>query len=391
MKHNLTTIIFLLFVIIIGCQKNKDNDPIPVNPSSATPFNLTIPKGFPTILNIPADNPMTVEGIELGRYLFYDGRLSGRTDTLMSCASCHKQKHAFVVGMDKSQYSSGGHPYGVTGIPTPHAVLPMINLVFNSTGYLWNGLIYPDNPTKEYRNIEDIVGLVIILPNEIHGDTNKTKAMIQSIAMYPPMFKKAFGSDIVTMKNISRAIAQFVRTLVSSNSRFDKYLRGEQNLSGSEMNGFSLFVTESGADCFHCHGSEGNPLFTTNLTYNNGKDTCFTEACGNIGDRYSVTGNPSDIGAFVAPTLRNIELTAPYMHDGRFTSLDEVINFYNSGLKWSLSISPLMHHISTGGIQLTYANRQNLKAFLLSLSDNDFVSNPEFSNPRPDDPYFIKE
>ena len=133
------------------------------------------------------------------------------------------------------------------------------------------------------------------------------------------------------MKNISRAIAQFVRTLVSADSKFDKYMRGEVQLSQQELNGFILFTTEEGGDCFHCHGSSGNPLFTTNLFYNNGKDTEFNDPR----DRFSVTGDESDHGAYKATTLRNISLTGPYMHDGRFATLDEVIDFYSHQVKMS--------------------------------------------------------
>lgn len=384
------TLFVLIIIIFSACKKNTGSENTPKS-TPATPYNIIIPEGFPNTLNIPADNPMTVEGIQLGRYLYYDGRLSGRMDTLMSCASCHKQKYAFTVGMANTKYSKNGHPFGVTGLSTSHIMLPHINLVFNNSAYLWDGAVYSDNPNPNLRNLEDIVTLVVNLSTEIHGDTNKTKAMIQSISIYPPMFKKAFGSEVVTFKNISKAIAQFVRTLISSNSPFDKYLRGEANLPDSTINGFTLFVSENGGDCFHCHGSEGNPLFTTNLFYNNGLDTCFTAACGNGQDRYSVTMNPADRGAYVAPTLRNIALTAPYMRDGRFTTLDQVLDFYNSGLKYSPSISPLMHHIKTNGVQLTYNQRKDLKAFLLSLTDNDFITNPDFANPLPGNPYFINE
>lgn len=378
----------LIMFALFSCKKDKDsNDNKDLKP---TPYLINIPKGFPTILNIPADNPMTVEGIELGRHLFYDGRLSGRTDTLMSCASCHKQQHAFEVGMAATKYSENGRTFGVTGVSTPHYMLPMINLVWNSSGYLWNGKISEENADKNFRNIETLGWMAVVAPHEINGDTNRTKALIQSIPMYPPMFKKAFGSEVVTMKNISKAIAQFVRTLISANSKFDKYLRGEEMLTDSERRGFELFVTETGADCFHCHGSDGNPLFTTYLFYNNGKDSCFTGDCEDKRDRFSVTMNSADRGAYRAPTLRNIEFTAPYMHDGRFKTLDEVINFYNSGLKRSPYISPLMHHINTNGVQLTYSKRQDLKAFLLTLSDYDFITNADFGNPRPEDPYFIK-
>jgi cytochrome c peroxidase len=373
----------LLFVIglLFSCSKKPDS----AAAFNATPYTIKIPLHFPDQLNIPADNPMTVEGISLGRYLFYDGRLSGRVapDSLMSCATCHVQSHSFVCGIDNPVFS-GGHPYGLTGILTPHFMLPMINLVWTNHGYLWNGLVSKDNPDPDSRTLEDVVAMAIAAPQEIHGDTNRTKSTIQQIKGYPELFNKAFGSTTVTEKNIARALAQFIRTLISSNSRFDRYLLGKLQLSGPELSGYVLFMTEQGGDCFHCHGGDANPLFTTNLFYNNGKDAVFTDPF----DRFSVTGNPSDIGAYKAPTLRNLAYTAPYMHDGRFKTLDEVIDFYSSGLVWSPSISPLMHHISTGGVRLTPSQKSDLKAFLLSLSDSTFVTNPDFSRPlkMPDEP-----
>jgi cytochrome c peroxidase len=308
---------------------------------------------------------MTVEGIALGRYLFYDGRLSGRTgpDSLMSCATCHIQAHSFVCGIDHPLFT-GGHPHGLTGIPTPHFMLPMINLVWTNHGYLWNGSVSEENPNPGNRELEDIVSMAISAPDEIHGDTNRTK-------------EKAFGSHAVTAKNIAWAIAQFVRTLISADSKFDRFMQGKIQLSSAELDGYVLFMTEQGGDCFHCHGGEGNPLFTTNLFYNNGKDSVFTDPY----DRFSVTGNTADIGAYKAPTLRNLVFTAPYMHDGRFKTIDEVISFYNSGLVWSPSINPLMHHIATGGVRLTPSQKADLKAFLLTFTDSTFVTNPAFSRP----------
>jgi len=257
----------------------------------------------------------------------------------------------------------------------------MINLVWNSNGYLWNGKIYPQNPDVNYRNIENVVPMAILAPHEFNGSIEKTVAMIRSISFYPPMFKAAFGTEEITIDRISKAIAQFVRTLNSSDSRFDKYMRGELQLSSSELNGLVLFTTENGGDCFHCHGGDGNPLFTTNLYYNNGKDTCFTGTFEDPRDRYHVTGNPADIGAYRAPTLRNIEYTAPYMHDGRFTTLDEVLHFYNEGVKNTPYTNSLMHHAINGGVRLTQSQLNDLKAFLLSLSDPGFLTNPDFSKP----------
>lgn len=362
----------LIFVCLLpGCHPDE---PVP-EPIS---YDLVIPKFFPTRLNIPADNPLTVEGIELGRYLFYDGRLSGRTDadSLMSCGTCHLQSRSFECGIDHPKFS-GGKTFGLKGFQTPHYMLPLINLVWNENGYMWNGAVSLNSSDKNKRSIEDFVRMGVTARHEMGGDTNRTKNLIQSIPGYPELFEKAFGSKTVTFKNISRAIAQFVRTLVSSNSRFDRYMLGEEQLTTSELNGYVLFMTEEGADCFHCHGGEGNPLFTTNLFYNNGKDTVFDDPF----DRYSITGDDHDKGAYKATTLRNIELTGPYMHDGRFKTLEEVIDFYSEALLWSPSVHPLMHHVNDGGVQLTPSEKKDLVAFIKTLRDESFLTNPSFSKP----------
>ena len=176
---------------------------------------------------------------------------------------------------------------------------------------------------------------------------------------------------------MSKAIAQFIRTVVSANSRFDRYLRGETQLAPSELSGYVLFVTEEGADCFHCHGGGGNPLFTTNLFYNNAKDSVFDDSR----DRYAVASDPMMHGAYKAPSLRNIALTAPYLHDGRFKTLDEVIDFYSGGLINSPYVDPLMHYINYGGTGLTPSEKADLKAFLMALTDEEFIKNPAFSKP----------
>ncbi len=344
------TLFLLLSMLWLICC--NDQDEIALTPVyHATPYRIDIPYGFPTKLNIPEDNPMTVEGIELGRYLFYDGRISGNSDTAMQmcCSTCHLQEHAFVCGIDNPVFT-GGRPHGVTGIPTPHYMLPLFNQVWNHSGYLWNGSVSKDNPDPMKRNIESIVYLAIIAPSEMNSDTLKAVHAIQNIPGYKPLFKKAFGTEDVTIDRMGKAIAQFVRTFISADSRFDRYLRGETQLTPSELNGYVLFVTEEGADCFHCHGGGGNPLFTTNLFYNNAKDTVFDDPGG---DRYSVTGDPMAHGAYRAPSLRNIELTAPYMHDGRFKTLEEVIDFYSDSLVYSPMADPLMHHLMNGGVRLT--------------------------------------
>jgi cytochrome c peroxidase len=361
-----------MLMLIASCLPEPD----PAH--TATPLPITVPKFFPTRLNIPADNPQTVEGVQLGRFLFYDGRMSGQTDPAMqmSCGTCHLQSRSFECGIDHPKFV-GGHPFGITGIYTPHYMLPMINLVWNESGYFWSGAIWNDNPITSQRTLEDIVRMGVTAPHEMAGDTTKTKVLIQSLPGYPELFLRAFGSYTVTFRNISKAVAQFVRTLISADSKFDKYMRGEQQLSTQELNGYVLFMTENGGDCFHCHGGSGNPLFTTNLCYNNGKDTVFDDPR----DRFSITGNPQDHGAYKATTLRNIELTGPYMHDGRFKTLEEVIDFYSQGIIWSPYVHPLMHHAFDGGVHLTPSQKTDLIAFIKTLRDDTFLTNPDFSAP----------
>lgn len=371
-----TWIAFLIGImgIMVSCDEPKPDPPV----WQATPYIIDIPTYFPTQLNIPEDNPMTVEGIVLGRYLFYDGRLSGRTehDSLMTCASCHVQSNNFRPGINNQSFIDG-MPVGLRGIPTTHAALPLINLIWNQNCYTWNGSVPAKSEHSKNGNIENIVIQTIMHPAELAGDTAITVALIQSLDGYPKLFYKAFGSERVTADGIAKAIAQFVRTFISANSRFDRYMRGELQLNDEELEGFILFTTEEGGDCFHCHGSSGNPMFTTNLFYNNGKDSVFhTED-----DRHSITGNLVDIGAYKATTLRNISVGGPYMHDGRFKTLDEVINFYSHRILMSEYISPLMHHAASGGIQLNPIEKNNLKAFLQSLTDEEFLNNEEFNAP----------
>ena len=382
----------LMIMLSYACKKNAP-DPDPT-PKPATPYKFEVPSGFPTILNIPDDNPLTVEGIKLGRYLFYDGRLSGRDepDSLMSCATCHLQSSAFEIGKNHPKFPDG-HPYGLTGVYTPHYPLPLFNLVWNNEAYLWNGFISEENtalgipaygipaePQYHLTNIESLVWMGIVAKHEMHGTVEMTENMIRSIEMYPPLFEAAFGSKEINIDRISKSIAQFIRTIVSTDSKFDKMLRGEATFTQSERNGLILFTTEAGADCFHCHGAPGNPLMTTNLFYNNAKDTIFNDPR----DRYGVTKDPRDHGAYKATTLRNIELTGPYMHDGRFKTLDDVIDFYSEGLVYSDYVHPLMHKVFPPyghGANLNPMQKADLKAFLLTLTDHTLLTNPDYSNP----------
>lgn len=339
----------IVFGAFVSCK------PVQEEPYQPTPYELEQPSYFPSRTNIPVDNPMTVEGVELGHKLFYDSRLSGRdgTNGIRCCASCHHQENNFEFG---------------TSTNTHHAMLPLVNLAWNRTGLGWNGGV---------TTLEDMVLAAVTSPVEINADTSQVVKYLQKTNDYPELFEKAFGSREITFINIERSVAQFVRSLVSADSKFDHYLRGEEQLTEDELKGYELFCTEDGADCFHCHGGGGLALMTTNLFYNNGLDDEFNDP----EDRSAITGNHWDRGAYKAPTLRNIAVSSPYMHDGRFTTLDEVINFYSEGVKDSENINSLMHHVMDGGVQLTDLEKAQLKAFLNTLTDEHFLNNPDYSRP----------
>lgn len=374
--HFLFISYFLLILLLVySCEKPPEEE------HQATPYPLEIPRYFPTLLNIPEDNPLTVEGVELGRKLFFDELLCGYTgddpSKKMSCGTCHTPENGYTVGLNNPRFPDG-KTYGLSGAYTPHNMMPLVNLIFNHEGYFWNGRIHPSNPLEKQRTLEDIVLMGIIAPHEMNSTPERAIAALKTDPSYHEMFKKAFGSDEITIEGIQKSIAQYMRTLISSNSKFDQYLRGEVNLSSEELMGYILFTTEEGADCFHCHGSSGTPLFTTHQFYNNGLSDIFDDP----NDRFSFTGDAQDKGSYRAPTLRNIAVTGPYFHDGRFKTLDEVLEFYNTGLVNSPYISPLMHKINEGGAQLTPSEIGYLKAFLNTLTDHEFLSQDSEYNPQ---------
>jgi cytochrome c peroxidase len=382
----------LFLIVVLWSCGSETAETIKNDIFSTTPYVIPEVPYFPKKLNIPVDNPMTVEGVELGRYLFYDGRLSGNSDKnkLMSCATCHIQKNGFEVGLDHPKFTDG-KTYGLAhdgskGKETPNYMLPIVNTVYNHSGYFWNGFINESNSYKgsdkvpaedvfHFRNIESVVWMSITAEHEMNSTIEKSVAAIDAIPMYKEKFKAAFGTEEVTYDRISKAIAQFVRSIVSHDSKFHKYLRKEAELTTLEKRGHDLFFSED-ADCFHCHG--GSVLMTTNEYFNNAKDTFFDPR---ERDRHSVTGDAMDVGAYRAPSLINIELTAPYMHDGRFKSLDEIIDFYSEGLLYSDYVHPLMKNVRQSGVQLNDEDKSALKAFLLTLTDHEMVKNPQFACP----------
>ena len=322
------------------------------------PYNLEIPTLFADKLIapiIPANNPLTEEGVALGKKLFFDKILSG--DETQSCASCHNPQKAFT---DNQQFSDG-----IDGFSGTRNTMPLFNLAWNfDERFTWDG--------KEF-SLEDQAFEPVTNPIEMHANWTVIAEKLQQHAEYPTLFLQAFGTSKTDSTLVTKAIAQFERTLVSGNSKFDQYLRGETTLTPEEENGFNVFMDEAKGDCFHCHGSNNNPVWSDNKFHNNGLDAIFTD----IGFG-AVTGDPSDNGKFKSPSIRNLAFTSPYMHDGRFTTLEEVINHYSEGLQPSSTIDPLMKKVDQGGVALSAQDKADLKAFLLSLSDFEFINNPDF-------------
>ena len=199
----------------------------------------------------------------------------------------------------------------------------------------------------------------------MHNEWGNVETELNQNEQYRDLFKKAFNIDYIDSVHVVKAIAQFERSLVSYNSKYDKFIRQEVQLTPSELNGLTIFNTEKG-DCFHCHGTN---LFTNDDFHNNGLDT---EPFSDLG-LASVSGNSEDAGKFRTPTLRNVELTAPYMHDGRFSTLEEVIDHYNSGGHYSSTVDPLMKKLGIG-LLLTNQEKADLIAFLKTLTDDDYVN-----------------
>lgn len=334
------------------CTSKEEEIYIPIS------YNLKIPTLFSNKLIaplIPADNVLTVEGVALGKKLFFDKILS--KDNTQSCATCHNPQKAFT---DNLQFSKG-----INGNLGNRNAMPLFNLAWNFTErFSWDG--------KEF-GLENQALEPVTNPIEMGENWENVEKKLQNHSEYPLLFEQAFGTESINSTLVTKAIAQFERTLISANSKFDKYLRGEATLTLAEQNGFTIFMTEEKGDCFHCHGSENNPLWTDNQFHNNGLDRNFTDL--GLG---AVTGDPRDNGKFKTPSIRNLAFTAPYMHDGRFATLDEVIEFYSTGLQISATIDPLMKQINKGGVNLSAQEKADLKAFLLSLSDYDFINNPAF-------------
>jgi len=319
-------------------------------PPGTRAYPLAVTQRFPQV-SLPADNPLTVEGVALGERLFHDPRLS-RNNTL-SCADCHDRAAAFA---DTRRFSLGAE--GQTG---KRNAMPLFNLAWGQ-GFFWDG---------RAETLREQVLMPVQDAHEMNETLERVVAKLTPAAA--PEFQRAFGTPEISADRIARALEQYLLTLISQDSRFDRAVRKVAELTEEEKRGLQLFVTEHdpkrglyGADCFHCHGGT---LFTDHQFKNNGLEL----APDDLG-RMLVTGKAEDKGRFKTPSLRNIAVTAPYMHDGRFATLEEVVEHYSTGVQRSGTLDPNLAKHPAAGILLSAADKHALVAFLRTLTDEPFIT-----------------
>lgn len=312
------------------------------------PIYLKTPKGWPKPHYDFSQNPLTEEGFELGRKLFYDPILS--RDNTISCATCHLQATGFThVDHELS--------HGIDDKIGTRNAMALINLAWNKN-FLWDGGVnhldmQPLNPIQSPAEMDESLAHVV--------------EKLQQTQKYPQLFEKAFGTQKITGQLTLKALSQFMLLLQSANAKYDRVMQGRENFSQGEQKGYELFKQ-------HCAACHKEPLFADDRFESNGLD--LDEDLKDIG-RMKITGKKEDSLRFRIPTLRNIQFTFPYMHDGRFKNLTEVINHYNS--------LPSNKHVPKElrlPMQLTDHDRADLIAFLKTLTDQEFLFNPKYSYPK---------
>jgi cytochrome c peroxidase len=325
---------------LAACSVDPDLSPAPAMEEK---IELTIPQGFPQPVYTFSNNPLTADGFKLGRKLFHDPILS--RDNSISCESCHQQFAAFAH-LDHAVSHGIDNQFGRRNAPA------LFNLIWHPH-FMWDGGI---------NHIEVQPISPITNPKEMDETLAHVVQKLKSHGEYPLLFKKAFGTDSITAPLMLKALAQFMGMLNSYNSKYDKYMRGQTSLSTDEQNGLNIFR----AKCASCHAE---PLFTDFSFRNNGLDDVFADS-----GRAHITGMAEDIGKFKVPSLRNVALSRPYMHDGRFQTLSQCIDHYRFHVKPSSTLDPLL----TNGIPLTEAEKHYLLQFLNTLTDYEFINDSRF-------------
>lgn len=358
-KHIISYTLCLISILLVHSACNDGGPEVVYDP---TPYALSFGEFPPPV--IPDDNKPTVAGVELGRMLFYEKALS--KDGSIACADCHQQKDGFS---DIRQFS-----LGVGDLEGKRQAMPVFNLAWHNNGMFWDGRsqLVRDQALKPIQD-----------PLEMNETLENVVAKLSAMKTYRDQFIRTFGDDTITSERIGLAIEQFEFTMISNNSKFDQFQKGEVLLTESEERGRILFFQEldpflgqKGGECFHCHGGFN---FTNDQYMNNGldADAGFTDL-----GRFTVTNDPVDKARFKVPSLRNVALTPPYMHDGRFSTLEEVIEHYATGVKQSSTLDELMfHNVEPGGLQLTAEDKADLIAFLKTLTDERFLTDEQFSSP----------
>ena len=328
-------------------------------------YNIEHPVYFGTKYNTPFDNPITKEGFELGRLLFYDTILSFNRS--VSCASCHQQQFAFS---DNRRLSTGA-----LGMQTKRNSMSIVNLIWQDK-FFWDGRVN----TLEEQAINPITS-----PFEMNMSLDTVISRLENSTLYQEKFESTFGSSQITVDRLVKAIGQFERALISGNSKFDLYKKGLYKLSPSEKRGEKLFYTHPepsvnlrGGNCGDCHSGF---LTTDNSFRNNGLPFLNTEDLG----VEETSGNRLDRRKFKTVSLRNISLTAPYMHDGRFNTLEEVLDHYNDHINSNENTDPLIMDASNSEgketLGLSAEEKKDIIKFLHLLTDDEFLTNEKFSNP----------
>jgi len=328
-------------VLFCACQNETEE------PQQDEFIVFEVPPHFPEPVYDFSENPITKEGFELGRKLFYDVRLSRGAQ--VSCGTCHAQVHAFA---DHSTPIS----FGVDSRAGIRNATGIYNLAWIND-FMWDGGI---------NHIEVMPLAPIGEPAEMDMDLAELIEYLQSETEYPQEFEKAFGTDSIDTQKFLLALTKFQGAIVSDGSRYDQYLLGEFSLNEQQENGLHIFE----AKCSSCHSGV---LQTDGSFRNNGLDSVFNDL-----GRARITSNAEDNGKFRVPSLRNVALTNPYMHDGRFATLPQVLDHYSEGIV----NSPTLDAELTGGIPLTEAEKTDLLEFLYTLSDFELLSDFRFAEPR---------
>uniref|UniRef100_UPI00404B727C cytochrome-c peroxidase n=1 Tax=Gelidibacter sp. TaxID=2018083 RepID=UPI00404B727C len=340
--------IIAIQILILSCSNNDD-----AGVYVPRPINFEVPSNFPELAYNLDNNPLTEEGFELGKRLFYDGRLS--VNNSIPCAFCHEQAFAFT---------HHGHnlSHGVNGGIGFRNSQPIQNLAFQSE-FMWDG-------AASHLDLQPIIPITSHL--EMGETLSNVVQKLNNDESYRQQFGRAFDDGEVNTANMLKALSQFMVMMVSSNSKYDKYVRNEDNvtLTPIELDGLNTFQNK----CASCHATD---LFSDQSYRNNGLTI---NPVLNDKGRFLLFENPDDLYKFKVPSLRNVEVSYPYMHDGRFATLEAVLNFYDAGMFDNGNVdASLQREDGSFGITLNAYEKESIIAFLKTLTDNEFLTDERFS------------